>query len=132
MWRNVSEISNTQMNLFESQFSFRINPPLRDFLLCHNGGSPSPGIFPTTVRNREIAYLLDIADAKSEKGAWAVNRHVRRLITPKRLVIGVDTLGNYVCIEREHKQQQIVLWNHVTNAFEACLWDIPLFLQSLG
>lgn len=132
MWSNLSPITNTQMNLFESHFSFRINPPLRDFLLDHNGGTPTPGIFPTNIRNREIAYLLDFRESRSDKSAWTVNQRVRRLIGPKRLVIGVDSLGNFICIEREHKQQEIVVWNHVTNKFEKAQWNIPVLLQSLG
>ena len=132
MWSNISPITNTQMNLFESHFSFRIDPPLRDFLLEHNGGSPTSCIFPTNIRNREIAYLLDIRESRSDKSAWTVNQRVRRLIGPKRLVIGVDSLGNFICVEREYKQQEIVLWNHVTNAFEKCQWSIPILLQSIG
>lgn len=131
MWRNITPITDAQMSAFEKNFDFRIAQPLREFLIDHNGGAPTPGTFPTTVRERKLEYFLDFSDL-SYKGAWGINQRVRKHIGPKMLVIGIDFLGNYVCIQREYKQQEIVLWNHVTNNYEKCLHSIPAFIRTIG
>lgn len=129
VWRNRRPILSAQLSGFETKFGFRICGPMRTFLLENNAGFPTPGLFPTTVRERKLSFLLDFSNTSHPDGAWAINARLRNQIGPKRIIIGRDTLGNYVCIEREHKQQRIVLWNHVTNDFELCLWDIPMFLR---
>lgn len=132
MWRNVIEISRTQLRSFETHFRFTFHSDLGAYLLTHNNGSVAPGIFPTAVRERKLDRLLDLSDSENEKGAWAVNKRLRKLIGPQRIIIGIDAQGNYVCVERDYRQQKIVVWNHVTDAFEDCLWDIPAFLRYIG
>lgn len=130
MWRNIHLLTDLEMRHFEEHFAFTVTPPLRQFLIDHNGGYPSSGSFPTVVRERKLEYLLNFADPSS-RGAMEINRRLRKHLGPKMIVIGCDDLGNYVCVQRDYKQQNIVLWNHVTNMYEPCLWDIPTFLRNI-
>lgn len=132
MWRNTNPISSAQMRSFEQFFSFRINEPLREFLLTHNAGSPIPGEFNTNIRSRRLERLLDISDETSPIGAWAINRRLRKLIGPKRVILGIDDKGNYLCVSRERKQQHFEIWNHVSDQFEESAWEIPQFLSYVG
>ena len=132
MWYGASVLSFAQLNLFEKHFQFTFDPALHTFLLEHNGGSVSPGVFPTAVRERRLVKLLDFSSQEDKKGAWQINAKHRNLITEKRIIIGTDDKGNYVCVEQDYRHQMIVVWNHLTDSFEPCLWEIPAFLKYIG
>lgn len=132
MWMNENPIAFTQLNQFEKRFRFTFHPALQKFIQAHNGGNVTPGTFPTNVRERKLLRLLDFSDPESRKGAWQINAKHRSLIGPQRIIIGIDSLGNYVCVQREYKHQTIVVWNHVTDSFEDCLWELPAFIQYVG
>lgn len=131
-WRNITVIHSFVLTEFERKFNFTIHKDFRAFLLEHNGGIPSPGIFPTTVRERKIARLLDFSDKFSSNGAWEINKRLREQIGPKRIVVGIDSTGNFICLERYYKRQQIVVWSHISGDFEECLLDIPAFLRTIS
>ena len=131
-WRNIIPLEDSTLRKFEEVFDFNINRYFREFLLEHNGGIPSPGIFPTVARERKIARILDFSQKSSSRGAWAVNARLRDQLGPKRIVVGVDSAENFICIERKYKRQRIVVWSHVTGDFEECILDIPSFLQVLS
>lgn len=131
MWRGLKPASEQDMREFESAFQFRFAEPLRGFLLEHNAGIPLRGEFPVISKQRKLSYLLDITDKRTNLGAWTVNNRVRKKIGPKTIVIGVDTLGNFVCVQRHYRQQSISLWNHLTGEFEESLWDIQTFLRNM-
>ncbi len=133
MWRGIKPISTVELREFENAFRFRITPVFREYLLEHNGGIPTPGIFPTEAnRNRKMQRLLDFTDRYTVQEAWSVNTRLQEAIGEKRIVIGTDTVGNFICLEREYKRQYIVLWNHLTDQFERSLLDIPAFLDTIG
>lgn len=132
MWRGLKPVSEQDMRDFESAFQFHFAVPLRGFLLEHNAGIPLHGDFPVKSKQRRISYLLDIADRNTNLGAWAVNNRVGKKTGPKTIVIGVDTLGNFVCVQRHYRQQSIVLWNHLTGEFEESLWDMQTFLRNMA
>lgn len=129
MWRGIRPLSNQLLRDFESTFHFNINPVFRQYILDHNGGVPVPGIFPTVRKERKMARLLDFSDRSSATGAWAINQRLRDQIGDKRIVIGTDELGNFLCLERHYRSQRIVLWNHLTEEFEECLLEIPSFVR---
>lgn len=129
MWRGIKPLHKLLLKDFETAFQFNITPVFREFLLEHNGGMPTSGIFPTVVKERKIAKLLDFSDRYSTAGAWAINRRLRSQIGDKRIIIGKDSLGNFICLERYYKRQSIVLWNHLTGEFEESAVDIPAFLR---
>ena len=132
MWRNTYPLTSVQLKNFETAFAFNITLVFRDFLMEHNGGVPTPGTFPTSGSNRRIQRFLNFYENISPSGAWAINRRLREKIGPKRIIFGVDSLGNFLCLERSYKRQFVVLWNHLTGEFEPCLWDIPAFLRGIG
>ena len=132
MWVNTCPLTCSQLSSFEKAFRFTFHHDLQAFLKAHNAGSTTSGIFPTAVRERELVQLFDFSDQQDKKGAWGINKAHRKALTEKRIIIGTDNLGNYVCVEREHKQQKIVVWNHVTDQFEPCLWDISMFSRYIG
>ena len=132
MWRGIIPLSNASLKEFENTFHFNIDTSLREYLLEHNGGIPTFGTFPTAGKERKIARILDFSDRDLADGAWAVNRRLRNRIGEKRIIIGTDSLGNFVCLERDYRRQYIVLWNHLTDGFEESLWDIPAFLRGIG
>lgn len=132
MWRNIRPVEEKTIANFEKEFRFHLEPSLRQFLIDHNNGAPSPGTFTTTIRERRLEQFLDFSDVTSVRGAWELNRRLRERIGPKRIIIGVDANSNFVCVERDHKQQYIVVWSHVSGCFERCLADIPVFLQIIN
>lgn len=129
MWRGIKPLSNQLLKDFESAFDFNIHPVFRQYILDHNSGAPTPGIFPTIKKERKVAKFLDFADRYSAAGAWATNRRLRDQIGDKRIIIGKDSLGNFLCLERHYRKQYIVLWNHLTGEFEESLLDIPAFVR---
>lgn len=131
MWRNITPLEERAMSEFEQKFRFRIDPALRQFIIDHNGGIPSPGTFLTTARERRFEQLLDFSDTLTGRGAWAINERLRYKIGEKRIIIGTDANSNFICLERDYKTQYIVVWNHFSNSFERCIADIPVLLQSL-
>jgi hypothetical protein len=132
MWRSIKPLSSQQLRDFEEEFHFNINPVFRSFLLEHNNGSPIPGVFPTKSMERRFTMFLEFSDRNSKGGAWSINKRLRSLIGPKRIVIGCDPMMNWICLERDHKRQYIVYWNHLNGEFEECLWEIPTFIRSIG
>lgn len=117
---------------FENTYHFRIDPVLRQFIIDHNNGIPSPGTFLTTVRERKLERLLDFDDTATEQGAWAINKRLREKIGEKRIIIGIDANSNFVCVERNYKQQYIVVWNHITGKYERCVAAIPVLIRVLA
>lgn len=132
MWRGIKPLPKLLLKDFETTFQFNITPVFQEFLLEHNGGIPTSGIFPTVVKERKIAKLLDFSDRYSANGAWAINRRLRTQIGEKRIIIGIDSLGNFLCLERHYKKQFVVVWNHLTGEFEESLLDIPALLRCIG
>lgn len=132
MWRNTTPVTNRVIKEFEDAFKFRINPDLRGFLMEHNGGSPGNGTFPTTVRERCLDHLLDFSDKSTNRGAWKINKRMREDIGPKRIVIGKDIQGNFVCLERNYQEQFIVVLSHISETYERSLLEIPAFLRTVN
>lgn len=132
MWRNTIPCESAALTAFEKKFKFTIQSPFREYLLEHNFGISSPGTIPTAVRERRLAQLLDFRDQHNPKGAWAINSRLRDRIGPKRIVIGTDTSGNFVCLERDYQDQYIVVWSHISNNFERSLLDIPALIRAWG
>lgn len=132
MWRGVRPIESAVIREFESHFHFRIQPHIRQYICDNNAGIPSPGCFPTIVRERKMERLLDFDNRTAANSAWAVNSRLRNKIGSKRIIIGTDISGNFICIERNYKEQYIVVWSHVSGQFERCLLDIPGFLRTIG
>lgn len=131
-WHNVSPLSDDQLSAFERKFRFTIQADLRSYLLEHNNGKKLPDPFPTAGRAYQFAYFLDFSGPESPGGAWEINTRLRKRIGTKRIILGKDAGENWICLERNHKEQYIVVWSHITGNFERCLWDIPTFLQGLG
>ena len=117
---------------FETTFQFNITPMFREFLLEHNGGAPASGVFPTAVKERKLARMMDFSDRYSVRGAWAINRRLRGQIGEKRIIIGIDSLDNFICLERHYRHQTVVVWNHLTGEFEESRLDLPALLRCLG
>lgn len=132
MWRSIKPLSSQNLRDFEDEFRFNINPVFRNFLLEHNNGTPIPGAFPTITMERKITRFFDFADRYSKGEAWWVNKRLKNVIGPKRIIIGFDPMLNWICLERDHKRQYIVFWNHLNGEFEECLWDVPTFIRSIG
>lgn len=132
MWMGIRPLSKQQLTDFEKKFNFNVTPVFRTFLLEHNAGIPNSAIFPTTVKERRLVRLLDFADRQAPTGAWAINQRLRNEIGEKRIIIGMDSLDNFVCLERYYRRQSIVLWNHLTGGFEESLLDISAFLRVIG
>lgn len=132
MWRNKKPLEDATLAEFEKKFKFRIDKDLRGFLLLHNAGSPTPGTFPTSARERKLETFLDFSDKNSSHGAWAINKRLRDKIGEKRIIIGKDNTGNFICLERRYVNQNVVVWSHINNEFEASLIDIPAFLRRIG
>ena len=131
MWREIRPLASEQLSDFEREFDFKINPDFREFLLDHNNGAPAGVYIPTRTKKRRIHKFLDFADHSSSEGAWAVNLRLREEVGEKRIIFGVDALGNFLCLERNYRKQKVVLWNHLTDEFEPCLLEIPAFLREI-
>lgn len=132
MWRGTRPVESAVLREFEMHFKFRIHPAFREYLSIHNAGFPSPGTFPTIVRERKMESFLDFTDRYTSGGAWKVNERLREKIGPKRIIVGTDSSANFICIERDYQEQYIVVWSHVTGKFERCLLDIPGFIRLIG
>lgn len=132
MWMGIKPLSRQSLTDFEKTFKFNINPVFREYLLDHNGGIPTPGTFVTAVKERKIDRLLDFSDRYSPAGAWAVNHRLRDEIGEKRIIIGTDSMGNFICLERDYKKQRFVLWNHLTGNYEENIMDISAVLRVIG
>jgi hypothetical protein len=128
--RGVKPLNESILQAFEEKFDFHFTTKMRQFLLLNNGGVSS-GAFYTVAMQRTFSSLLDFEDKTSPSGAWAINRRLRKQIGEKRIIIGMDSQKNYICVERNRREQKIVVWSHVTNMFDSCLHDIPSFLSFL-
>ncbi len=132
MWITTKPISPPEIKEFEQEFHFRLHTDFFNFLQDHNAGTPLDGSFPTTAKERKLKRLLDFQNRTSFDEAWMVNERLRKQIGEKRIIIGTDAIGNFVCLERNHRAQAIVVWNHLTGDFERCLLDIPGFLRAIS
>lgn len=132
MWRNTQPLSWDAMHDFEKAFHFRIDATMKEFLMANNAGYPTPGLFPTTTKERKLKRLLNFADTESEQEAWKINLRVREKIGEKRIVFAVDDNGNFLCLEREYMHQRIIVWSHITGTFEDCLLETPAFIRAIG
>lgn len=126
LWNFCSPIDSDALKAFEDHFDFHINQPLRDFLLTHNGGKTRHCSIPTYVRERRLEALLDLSDTET---AWGTNRRMRRLLGEKIIVIGTDRSGNLLCVRRDMRKQDFVVWNHITNTLEECALDMSILLM---
>lgn len=131
MWRNTTPIDHITVKDFEDAFKFRINSDFRGFLMEHNGGSPGNGVFPTVTRERCLDHLLDFSDKTSNRGAWMINKRMREEIGPKRIVIGKDIQGNFVCLERNYQEQYVVVLSHISGDYERSVLEIPALLRAI-
>lgn len=132
MWHNTITLEEKNLTEFEKKFQFRMNPEFREFLLTHNAGYPLPGTFTTTKKVRKMKQFLDFNDVESDEGAFEVNLRLRNKIGPKRIIVGIDQTGNFICLERNYARQYIVVWSHITGAFERCILDLPMFMRQIG
>lgn len=132
MWRSIYPLDTSTIEEFEKKFHFSIDRDMRGFLLEHNGGVPSPGDFPTTVGFRQIARFLDFEDRITKNGAWAINQRLQKHLGKKRIIIGIDRSGGFLCLERDRCQQWISVWSHITGDFDRCLLDIPAFIRRIS
>ena len=132
MWRNIIPCTSADLTAFEKKFKFTIQDPFRIYLLEHNSGIPSPGTIPTASRERRIAQLLDFRNSSNPKGAWETNLRLRDQIGSKRIVVGLDSSGNFICLERDYQEQYLVVWSHISGNFERSLLDIPALLRTWG
>lgn len=130
-WHSISPLSDDQLSDFEQKFRFKIQTDLRLYLLEHNNGRKLPDPFPTTGRKYQFAYFLDFSGPETIGGAWEVNKRLRKRIGAKRIILAKDSSENWICLERDHKEQYIVVWSHITGNFERCQLDIPAFLGRL-
>lgn len=127
MWNLCSPIEANDMQRFETAFHFSFNPPLKEFLMTHNAGTTRSCILATSVKERRITALLDFSPGGS---AWEVNRRMRKTLGSKCIVIGTDRSDNYLCVRRNLRNQEFVIWNHITNSIEECIAEIPVILMS--
>lgn len=132
MWRNIIRLEEPMLTKFENKFKFNFQEDLRGFILDHNGGTRTPAPFPTAERERKLTRLLDFSNPESSTGAWTLNQRLSSQLGDKRIIIGADQKGNFICVQRHLKQQSIVLWSHVSGDFEDCLLDIPAFLRAIS
>jgi hypothetical protein len=132
MWSNTISLKKTDLRDFEQHFHCKINPAIRLFLADHNAGYPVNAHFPTEAAERRMERLLNFSDRDKSYGAWRINERLRPQIGTHRIVIGVDCDENYVILERDGKQDYIVVWSHITGEFERCLLDIPAFLRAIS
>lgn len=126
LWNFCSPISSETLQQFEDTFDFHICSPLRDFLLTYNGGKTRQCTIPTCVRERRLEALLDLSN---EETTYAINRRMRLLLGNKIIVIGTDRSGNFLCVQRDMRKQEFVIWNHITNTLEPCALEIPVILM---
>lgn len=126
LWNFYSPVDSDTLKCFEDTFDFHINPPLRDFLLTYNGGKTRQCTIPTSVRERRMEAILDFSD---EENTYSINRRMRRLLGNKIIVIGTDRSGNFLCVQRDLRKQEFVIWNHITNTLEPCALEIPVILM---
>ena len=126
MWYSCFPIENETLKRFESVFNFTINEPLRDFLLAYNAGRTRFCSVVTNTKERRIAALLDFS---SSGDAYEVNRRMRKILGEKCIVIGIDRSDNYLCVRRNMRNQEFVIWNHITAALEESITDIPVTLM---
>lgn len=122
MWNFCNPIDSTTMKIFETAFGYTINPPLRDFLMAHNGGRTRQCNIITATKERRLDCLLDF---RTGGNAWEINRRMRKILGNKCIVIGVDRSENFLCVRRNQRQQDFVLWNHITGELEECTEQIP-------
>lgn len=125
MWSFCSPLSSQELQQFETAFSFTIKAPLRDFLLSHNAGKTRHCTLTTNVKERRMAALLDFSRGGN---AWETNRRLRRKLGDKIIVIGVDRSDNFLCVRRNLRKQEFVIWNHITDTLEECTTEIPVVL----
>ena len=126
LWNFCSPIESEVLTAFEEYFDFHINPPLRDFLLTHNGGKTRHCNIPTNMRERRMDSILDFS---KEDSAYAITRRMRRILGNKIIVIGKDRSDNFLCVQRDMRKQNFVIWNHITNALEECTLEIPILVM---
>lgn len=125
MWNFCSPIRSDVLKKFEDTFNFHFNEPLRDFLLTHNGGKTRHCSVPTTVKERRLATILDFSQGGS---AWDINRRMRKLLGNKCVVIGMDRSDNFLCVRRDQRNREFIIWNHITDEIEECTSEIPSLL----
>ena len=131
-WLGIRPISSAELTAFEDHFDFRITPVFRTWLLEHNAGFPKNIELPTTKRMREFRRVLDFSNRTGKLEAWKCTERCRDSLGSTRIPFGFDAGGNFVCLERHYRHQQIVVWNHITDEFEPCLLDIPTFIKYMG
>ncbi len=118
--RGVKPLKETTIKQFEDKFDFHFCPEIRQFLLQNNAGSSNGSIF-TTKMMRTFSCLYDFSENATSNSAWEINRRLRNRIGEKRIIIGKDVQKNYICVERNRREQKIVVWSHVSNEFDPCL-----------
>lgn len=128
----IRSISSAELKAFEDHFDFHIMPAFRVWLLEHNAGIPKNTELATAKKNRHISYIMDFSRNAGASGAWKSTERCRKEIGNTRIIVGIDNLGNFICLSRHYRHQQIELWNHITGEFEPCLLDISAFIRLIG
>lgn len=131
-WLGVRPISSAELTAFEDHFDFRITPVFRTWLLEHNAGLCKSTELPTANKVYHFIRMLDFSKNAGVTEAWKSTERCRTDLGETRIPIGMDAVGNFVCLQRHYKHQDIVVWNHITGAFEPCLLDIPTFIRFAG
>lgn len=126
MWRNCIPLDPNTFSTFEKAFAFRVAEPLRNFLLTYNGGKTHQCTLTTAVKERRVAALLDFSEGGN---AWEINRRMRKILGERYIVIGIDHSENFICVQRELRQQRLAVWNHVSGELELCTESIPFLLM---
>ena len=131
MWFDQVQLQDPkEIEQFEEAFRFLFPPAFRSYLMELNGARGSQILIPTDLAQRPVTAILDFRKGcqVGSESAWNMNRIMRQIRSEKRVVFGRSG-RHLLCMERNRRDRNIVLWNHITQKFEPVTVSVEEFIE---
>jgi hypothetical protein len=118
-WKYIkTNITDDDLNAYETLVGLHFSQALRDFLLAHNNGRPVLKGFDTAVSQGRVFDKLLSFNRSDTENVFTTYDSLRGELPAELVPLVADPFGNYLCLTRSQKDH-LVFWEAETREAEA-------------
>lgn len=127
-WNYKEDLQDSEaFEKIEKQYDIKIPPKLKDFVVGHNGASPSECVFNSEGREHLFGAVLSFDSRETCK--TTVYQAMDTVQNKSVIPFAEDPFGNYICLSLENGK--VLFWNHETEKMTVAGDELESFLKGL-